>query len=823
MSQKNLGKHFILSLSSSSLSNQDRSLLSEIKPAGIFLDGSNFLHKEKYEVWHKALSDLIHEAKSLIGRKNIIIALDHEGGRVHRTPAPITHLPPAELYKSFADLAGEVHAKELNSLGVNLLFGPVCDINSNFENPVIGARSFGKTSEEVLKAATLYIAELSKKEILTCPKHFPGHGDTYEDSHTDFPCVELTKKELFERELKPFAQMAKEKVPAIMTSHVLFKALDAKYPATLSKTILTDILREEIGYEGVVISDDMDMRAMSDNFSDTKLLKLALSAGCDIFLFNHNPERAYKFVEIIEQGLNDGTVEKEVFSKSSKRVDAFLAKVKESKPQLLRSEIFEKHKAQIALAMSDVGSDSLNYFTKEGVKLKDPEPSLVKPPSKEPKLRVGIVIEEDNKKEITFTCPSDAIGMLGDSTEIQLEANVPYLVKVSSNFLAIYANNEKLKEIKGFLKVKLKNETELKPNSGIKVENIIAGRHFHWKKEVAQTLPGILEFIPDVDRIILVNTIGFEFYVTCVVASEMGKNCPKEFCKAQATAARSWARVYLGNKYPGKAYTLCNDDVSQRYQGSSFLSQDVINFVKECYGDYLVSEDENVVPAFYSKSTGGHGEDCELAFNFKAPGLKAKFDCEPTLAPNLTLSNEKDFKFWLEAKNVKENKLFCSPECITEKDLPKYLGAVDEQGKYFRWEHTTNATTITNKLKNKFLVNDISYLKDIVLGKRGLSGRILNLKIKYLNSKNQEKEIELTNEYNIRLCFHDSFLFSSAFTFNLEKDSFGNILKVKFLGAGWGHGIGLCQIGALGMALEGKSYEDILSHYFPDAELFKAY
>ena len=805
-----LGKHFILTIKGTELSKEEENILRDIKPSGIFIDRFNFDYELSYPDWAIKFKTLVKDAKKAIGRDQIFVSLDHEGGRVCRTPDPFTKAPYAEEYKDFTNIVGKIHAKELSSIGINVTFGPVCDINSNIENPVIGPRAFGKTPKEVIKASSSYIKELEKESIFCTLKHFPGHGDTKEDSHMSLPTVNLSKEELLKRELLPFKELIEShKIPFIMTAHVMFPAYDEKLPATLSNKILSKLLREKLNYNGLIVSDDMDMMGISDNFSEKDMVVNALNASIDLFLFNHKPQRAYDFIKEIKEALKSGEIKNETLLKSQSRIEELLSSVNSKEKDLLKESDFILHNERIR---SHLREESKSIFSIE------PVPEKKKAPLEEPNVRIGVVLEEDNKQEISFISPVDAIIKCRNGEAENIVADKEYTLCVKNNSFTLKDGNIE-KHFPEMLIVSPIKKFEISSKSGILVKNIVAGRHFHWKKEIDQNLPGELEFLPVGNKIILVNTIPFELYVTCTVASEMSGGSNIEFAKAMATSARSWAWVFLSNKYPGKPYTLCNDDMSQRYQGTTYLEQNVIDAVTECRGDFLIADDY-VAPAYYSKSTGGHGAMSEDIFGFSAHGLKPQFDCPKDTVPNLDLRKEEDFLKWLD---IKDRKIFCSPEVVPEEDLHKYIGAVDVGGKYFRWEHTTDSKTIIRNLKEKYKINNAVTINELIPGKRDVSGRIIDLTLKYTDSNSTSHNFYVPNQFDIRALLHDSFLYSSGFTFTALKNDDNSIKGFNFKGAGWGHGVGFCQIGAVGMSLLGYSYKEILEHYFPEAKVVKSY
>ena len=449
-------------------------------------------------------------------------------------------------------------------------------------------------------------------------------------------------------------------------------------------------------------------------------------------------------------------------------------------------------------------------------------PQKLLPPSCEPTLRVGVILEEDAKRVITFACPAPAVLAGADGKKVTLEGARAYAVELAGDVWVLRQDGVEILRSGGVFVVSLEHEPEIAPGAGIRVDGIVAGRGFHWQKEISQTLPGTLEFIPTGDRFVLVNTVGLEFYTTCVLASEMsGRDCPIEFGKAQATAARSWAYVFLGNKYPGKPYQICNDDFSQRYQGTTHLSSHAIVTVKRCRGDYLVLPDGAVCPAYYAKSCGGHAETTENLFAVDSGHPEGCFDAADSSAVRLDLSNDGEFAKFLDLEGLRREQFFCGS--VAEEDLPRYLGAVDEKGSYFRWTHTTDAKTIIRKLKERCGLEDVRAIREVRPGRRGVSGRFLTVTIVYVDCDEQLQEFVLGDQFYVRACLHPSFLFSSAFVMTVDRDAQGDISALHFRGAGWGHGGGLCQIGALGMGLQGLSYARILEQYYPNARVVRAY
>lgn len=233
----------------------------------------------------------------------LLIAVDQEGGRVNRLQEGFTLFPSnlivaktnqPELSKSVAFAIGE----ELRSVGINMNLAPVVDINSNPNNPVIGSRSFGDKANSVTLFAKYALQGYREAGIITSLKHFPGHGDVVVDSHQELPIIHKTKQQLEQLELLPFYQLA-DQADTIMTAHILLPALDSQNCATLSKNILTDLLREEIGFQGVIVSDSLVMQGLLSNCSCIEEAAIsAINAGCDLLILGGRQLHAHSKLEL---------------------------------------------------------------------------------------------------------------------------------------------------------------------------------------------------------------------------------------------------------------------------------------------------------------------------------------------------------------------------------------------------------------------------------------------------------------------------------------------------------------------------------------------
>jgi len=216
-----------------------------------------------------------------------LVAIDQEGGRVVRIGPPALALPPMRRIGDLGDVdfatrLAEAQARELAALGITMSFAPVADIHTRPENPIIGDRAFAETPAAVAKFARAWAQGLARGRVLSCLKHFPGHGDTTVDSHLALPRVERSREELERIELAPFRELAREPaVASMMTAHVVYPALDPG-PATLSRAICTDLVRGAFGFEGTLFSDDLEMKAIQLPVGEAAVL--AVAAGCDALL-----------------------------------------------------------------------------------------------------------------------------------------------------------------------------------------------------------------------------------------------------------------------------------------------------------------------------------------------------------------------------------------------------------------------------------------------------------------------------------------------------------------------------------------------------------
>jgi beta-N-acetylhexosaminidase len=348
-----VGNHFLIGLRPSPvLDDHDRALLGDLRPAGVILFKSNFRHDLPYKAWLESHARLITDIRAATGRARMFIAIDHEGGRVCRTPPPITRFAYAARWAGQAAGVGRAMGREVASLGVNLNFAPVLDIHTNPANPVIGERAFGQTADSVIAAALPFMRAMQREKIIACGKHFPGHGDTSIDSHLGLPAQTLALDALRARELKPFAAAIDVGLSMILLAHILYPAVDPDAPVALSRRFATGILREELGFTGVAVSDDIGMGAMKGLFDGPAAAVRLIESGCDmVMVCAHFTDtgRARGFAHAILAAAEEGRLDPALLARSRARIENLLARTHTNEVELLPQDVFCTHAGAGAL------------------------------------------------------------------------------------------------------------------------------------------------------------------------------------------------------------------------------------------------------------------------------------------------------------------------------------------------------------------------------------------------------------------------------------------------------------------------------------------
>lgn len=261
------------------------------------------------------VAELAFEARRLGRERPAWIGVDQEGGRVARLRRPFTEWPPMMALgrskdASLAARFGSALARELRAVGITLDFAPVLDVLTNPSNPVIGDRALAAEASEVARLGRVLVEAIQSEGVAACGKHFPGHGDTRVDSHFELPAVDHPPDRLQQVEWAPFRAAVEAGVAGIMTAHVLVPALDEDRPGTLSRPIVTGRLRQELGFEGLVFTDDLDMHAITKRWAIPDAAVMAVSAGCDAVLIcgGHHDVQAAAVEALIRAAESDPAI-----------------------------------------------------------------------------------------------------------------------------------------------------------------------------------------------------------------------------------------------------------------------------------------------------------------------------------------------------------------------------------------------------------------------------------------------------------------------------------------------------------------------------------
>ncbi len=303
-----VGQLTLIGVSGHTLTNDEKKFIVENNISGVVLFGRNVSEP-------KQIRDLCAEIQSLrhkmYDRAPLFIGIDMEGGRVHRLKKPFTQWP---ALKNIGDLDAPTVAfhfahrmgVELMSVGINLDFAPCVDIFTNPQNIIIGDRAISSDPHQVEKMASALVRGYIKSGILSCAKHFPGHGHTLIDSHEELPIEEATIERLHEIELVPFKKALRSRVDMVMTAHILFKNVDPKWPVTLSPLFLKQMIRDELKYQGLIITDDLDMKAMAKHYDKAEIPVRALEAGADLLLYCNEPDSPPIAIESVSNAVGLG-------------------------------------------------------------------------------------------------------------------------------------------------------------------------------------------------------------------------------------------------------------------------------------------------------------------------------------------------------------------------------------------------------------------------------------------------------------------------------------------------------------------------------------
>jgi len=319
--KEKIGQMFMVGFHGTTMSDELKGIITDYGVGGVILFSRNIESPSQVKDLCNSLQELSIKSHKI----PLLIAIDQEGGRVFRLKPPFRQYPSyGELGRAGSEDAVRSNAllmaDELIEIGVNMNMSPVLDVNTNPKNPIIGDRSFSSDPDVVSRLGGHVIKAFSEKNIIPVGKHFPGHGDTFSDSHLELPIVNHKIERLEEIELKPFINTFKMGLRAIMTAHVLYPALAPDYPATMSEKIINEILRKKLGFNDVVITDDLEMKAISNNYSDKISAIQSVKAGVDILLICHSHNKQIEMFNSILRTLESGEIKEERIEESLYRI-----------------------------------------------------------------------------------------------------------------------------------------------------------------------------------------------------------------------------------------------------------------------------------------------------------------------------------------------------------------------------------------------------------------------------------------------------------------------------------------------------------------------
>jgi len=325
--RRHAGQLAIVGFAGYSIPPDLRTLAREFDLGGVVLFARNVEAPEQ-------VSEVSRDVQALANELPLWVSTDQEGGRVARLKRSFTIWPPMMTLgrsgdEGLAERFARALAAELRAVGISWDFAPVLDIHTNSDNPVIGDRALSERADEVARLGSVIIRTLQAEGIAACGKHFPGHGDTSVDSHHELPVVDHPPDRIERVELVPFKAAIEANVASVMTAHVLIPALDDQRPATLSPRIIDGMLKQELGYQGLVVTDDLSMKAISATYGTPEAVVAAIAAGCDaVLLCGQDQGAQIEAIEAVIHAVEDRTL-------PLKRVEAALLRQRRMKERFL--------------------------------------------------------------------------------------------------------------------------------------------------------------------------------------------------------------------------------------------------------------------------------------------------------------------------------------------------------------------------------------------------------------------------------------------------------------------------------------------------------
>jgi beta-N-acetylhexosaminidase len=339
---RRVGQRIAIGFEGQAASSDARALIREFGVGTVILFGRNVAAPEQVAELVRELQEAARDAGH---EQPLLVAVDQEGGRVARLRDPWTVWPAARAIgrvgsEDTARRVGAAIASELVACGIRVDFAPVVDVDTNPKNPVIGDRSFGDDPDLVGRLGAAFVDGLQGGGVAACAKHFPGHGDTALDSHFELPAVDHSRSRLDDLELRPFRRLIAGGVAMVMSAHVLVREIDDTLPGTLSPRVVDGLLRKDLGFTGVTVTDDLDMKAVAKHWKPSQVSVLAAKAGCDLLCFCRDHDAQVEGIEALIRALEADEVSFKEAEAAEKRLRAlkerFLGSYRDPDPKQAR-------------------------------------------------------------------------------------------------------------------------------------------------------------------------------------------------------------------------------------------------------------------------------------------------------------------------------------------------------------------------------------------------------------------------------------------------------------------------------------------------------
>ena len=317
-----IGQQIIIGLKGTSLERDEADFIVKNGIGGVVFFKRNV---ESPQQIHELVREVQALRTRMVDKVPLFVSIDMEGGRVHRLKPPFTQWPPlAAVGKvdstSVAFRFAQAMGEELKAVGINLDYAPCLDIFTNPQNTVIGDRAISSSPEAVARLGSALVRGYVKSGIIACAKHFPGHGNTLLDSHEALPIENKSLEELDAVELEPFKKAFRARIDLVMAAHIKFPKIDPDWPASLSEIFLRKILRDRLRFRNLIITDDLDMKALTSNYDKATIATRALIAGCNILLYCNEPESPPIAIEAIEKAVAAKKLDAGIVAENHRRV-----------------------------------------------------------------------------------------------------------------------------------------------------------------------------------------------------------------------------------------------------------------------------------------------------------------------------------------------------------------------------------------------------------------------------------------------------------------------------------------------------------------------